>query len=122
MDRVEAGIRTIIAFTDALNRYDVPAMLGLYSEDCVLEAPAPMPDGSVCIGKADISQYWKEFFTRLPEVHLKIEEIFGFGVRCILRWRCDWKDETGDPRHLRGLDLFRLHNGLITENLSYVKG
>lgn len=122
MDRFESGVRTIIAFTEALNRHEIWALLELYSQDCILEAPARMPSGITYRGKTELLHYWQEFFTRMPEARLKTEEIFGFGIRCVLRWRCDWKDEAGSFVLLRGLDLFRVQNGLITEQLSYTKG
>jgi ketosteroid isomerase-like protein len=119
MDRIESGVRTILAFTEAFNRRELSGMLHLISDGCVFE-PASIDNGRVC-GKPAISHYWQEFFTSFPQAHLKIEEAFGFGMRCIARWSCDRIDSSGATYHLRGVDLFRIQDGLISEQLSYIK-
>jgi hypothetical protein len=55
---------------------------------------------------------------------LEVVEAFGrawavlcAGDRVAQRWRYDW-----DGGHIRGVDVFKLRDGKITENLSYVKG
>jgi len=39
-----------------------------------------------------------------------------------MRWRYSWEDEHGQPGHIRGVDVYRMEDGLIAEKLSYVKG
>jgi hypothetical protein len=39
-----------------------------------------------------------------------------------MRWRYSWVDAAGEEGHVRGVDIFQVKNGLITEKLSYVKG
>ena len=51
-----------------------------------------------------------------------IEEVFGMGRRCIVRWRGDGMGASGAPGHVRGVDVFQVRDGLITEMFSYVKG
>jgi predicted SnoaL-like aldol condensation-catalyzing enzyme len=97
-------------------------MMQLMSDDCVFENTAPAPDGAVYSGKEAVTHYWQDFFTLSPNAHINIEEIFGYGTRCIMRWRYDWVDEAGNDGHVRGVDLFRVQNGFICEKLSYVKG
>ena len=121
MQRVETGVRTILAFTDALNHHDLQAMMKLVRDDCVFEAPTPDPDGTVYNGKSALSQYWQTFLDLKPGVHLKIEESIGYGLRSIILWRCDWTDTSGQAFLQRGVDLFRVQNGLIVEHLSYIK-
>ena len=43
MQRVESGVRVVIAFNEAFNRHDLPAMLQLLSDDCVFEETQPRP-------------------------------------------------------------------------------
>jgi predicted SnoaL-like aldol condensation-catalyzing enzyme len=92
------------------------------SGDCVFENTDPAPDGAVYSGKEAITQFWQDFFTQSPQAHITIEEVFGFGIRCIMRWRYDWVDAAGIIGHVRGVDIFRVQNGFICEKLSYVKG
>ena len=122
MSKVEAAPRLVLAFNEAFNRHDVAGMMALMSDDCVFENTAPAPDGTVYSGKAAVTQFWQEFFRESPQAQIKIEEIFGLGLRCVMRWRYVWVDAAGQKGHGRGGDLFRLKNGLICEKLSYVKG
>jgi len=122
MSRLEAGIRVVLEFNDAFNRHDVVGMMQLMSDDCVFENTNPAPDGAVYSGKEVVTQFWHDFFRESPQAHIKIEEIFGFGERCIMRWKYSWVDMGGEKGHVRGVDIFRVRNGSIREKLSYVKG
>jgi predicted SnoaL-like aldol condensation-catalyzing enzyme len=73
-------------------------------------------------GKAAVTQFWQEFFRQSPQAHIEIEEIFGYGERCIMRWRTSWEDTGGEEGHVRGVDIFRVVDASIREKLSYVKG
>jgi predicted SnoaL-like aldol condensation-catalyzing enzyme len=122
MSRLETSIRIVLEFNGAFNRHDVPGMMQLMSDDCVFENTNPAPDGTVYSGKESVTQYWQDFFRESPNAHIEIEEIFGFGYRCIMRWRYDWVDVAGKKEHVRGVDIFQVKNGAIYEKLSYVKG
>lgn len=118
----EAAIHLVLEFNEAFNRHDVTSMMQLMSDDCVFENTAPAPDGTVYLGKAAVTDFWQTFFRQSSQAHIEIEEIFGLGERCIMRWRYSWIDEAGQPGHIRGVDLFRVRNGKIQEKRSYVKG
>lgn len=122
MSRLENSTRLILAFNEAFNRHDVPAMMSLMHADCVFENTDPAPDGTRFAGKEAVTQFWQDFFRDSPEAHIDIEEIFGYGDRCVMRWKYTWVDAAGTQGHVRGVDLFRVRDGLISEKLSYVKG
>lgn len=120
--RIESAVRLVLTFYEALNRHDVAGMMQLFSDDCLLESPGPAPAGAVYSGRGAVTRFWEDFFRESPQAHVEIEKIHGFGMRCIARWRCEWVDAAGHPRHLRGVDLFQERSGLICEQQSYVKG
>ncbi len=122
MARIESAIRIVLEFNEAFNRQDITGMLQLLSEDCVFENTAPAPDGTLYKGKAAIHVYWEDFFRESPKAHLEIEEVFGLGRRCIMRWKYNSVDQAGKQTYVRGVDLFHVKEGLISEKLSYVKG
>ena len=122
MSRVEAPVRVVLAFHEAFNRHDIAAMMQLMSDDCSFENTTPAPDGTVYSGKEAVTRYWQDFFRLSPHAHIEIEEIFGLGIRCVARWRYDWIDAAEEKGHVRGVDLFQVKGGLISEKLSYVKG
>lgn len=120
MSKIEQTMRTVLEFNEAFNRHDVPGMMRLMSEDCVFENTSPAPDGTVYSGKPAVTQFWQDFFQQSPQAHIAIEDIFQMGDRCIMRWKYTWG--AGGAGHVRGVDIFRLRDGLIREKLSYVKG
>jgi predicted SnoaL-like aldol condensation-catalyzing enzyme len=122
MAKIEAAIRVVMAFNDAFNRHDVAGMMLLMSDDCIFENTSPAPDGTVYKGKEAVTQFWHDFFRESPHAHIEIEQLVGLGFRCIMRWRYSWVDIAGNKGHVRGVDIFDVQNGLITEKLSYVKG
>lgn len=122
LSRLELAIRIVLEFNEAFNRHDVPGMMRLLSDDCVFENTSPAPDGTVYSGKEAVTRFWLDFFHESPQAHIEIEEIFGLGIRCMMRWRYDWVDEAGKKGHVRGVDVFQLKNGFICQKLSYVKG
>jgi steroid delta-isomerase-like uncharacterized protein len=123
MSKIETAMRVVMEFNEAFNRHDVPRMMQLMSEDCVFENTDPAPDGTRYAGKEAVKQFWKDFFRQSPSAHIQIEEIFGMGNnRCVMRWRYQWVDAAGKEGHVRGVDIFQVRDGLISEKLSYVKG
>ncbi|MEW5828211.1 MAG: nuclear transport factor 2 family protein [Chloroflexota bacterium] len=122
LSRLESPVRTVLDFNEAFNRHDVAGMMSRMSDDCVFENTAPAPDGTVYSGKEAVTRFWEDFFRQSPQAHIEIEEIFGLGLRCVMRWRYDWVDTAGTKGHVRGVDIFQVRNGLITGKLSYVKG
>lgn len=122
MSRIESAIRVVLKFIEAFNRQDVPGMMQLLSEDCVVESPDPAPDGAVYSGRDALTQFWRAFFSESPSARLEIEEAFSYGYRCIVRWKYEWVDKTEVKRHIRGVDIFQVRDDLICEKLSYIKG
>jgi hypothetical protein len=54
-------------------------------------------------------------------VRFENEELVAFGDRAFARWIFRWTE--GDrPRHVRGVDIFRIAGGRVAEKLAYVKG
>lgn len=121
MARVEAAARTVLAFHQALNRRDLTGMLRLISDDCHFESAAPPPDGTSYAGKEAIRGFWEECLRQFPTGRLEVEEMIGFGNQCVVRWIYEWTNAAGEKRHLRGVDLVRVRNGLICEQRSYAK-
>ena len=122
MSKIESAMRLVLEFNESFNQHDVPAMMKLMSGDCVFENTYPAPDGTRFEGKDAVTKFWEDFFRDAPQAHIEIEEIFGLGERCIMRWTYRWAAQTDPSGHVRGVDVFKVQDGLITEKLSYVKG
>ncbi len=115
-------IATIQQFNEALNRRDIEGMLALLSEDCVFENTYPAPDGTRYEGQDEVRRFWIEFFAASTRAAIETEEIFATGERGVMRWVYHWIDPEGQPGYIRGVDVYRVHQGRVAEKLSYVKG
>lgn len=122
MSKLESSMRLVLAFNEAFNRHDVGGMMERMSEDCVFENTFPAPDGTRIEGREAVTRFWQDFFHQSSQAHIQIEEIFGLGQRCVMRWRYQWVDSAGQSGYVRGVDIFQVRDGLIREKLSYVKG
>ena len=121
MSKIESGIRAVLDFNKACNRYDVPGMMQFFHDDCVFENAVPAPDGAVYTGKEEITNFWVDFFRVSPHAQFKIEDVYGFGKQCVMRWRYIWTDAAGEEQHIRGIDTYKVEDGLICEQRSYLK-
>lgn len=122
MARIEETSRLALAFAEAFNAHDVAAMTQAMAPDCRFESSDPSPHGAVYSGKQAIQQYWQTLFEKHPAIQLEVEDVFGYGFRSVLRWRCSWQSLEAKSQEVRGVDIFVVKNGAIREQFSYSKG
>ena len=109
-------IDTVNLFGAAWAEHDLEAALALISEDCVFDNTDPAPDGTSFVGRDAIRLAWQPIFDD-KDAHFDVEETVIAGERIVQRWVYTWRDG-----HVRGIDLFKIRDGLVSEKLSYVKG
>ena len=115
-------LASIHRFNDAFNRQDVDAVMAAMTEDCVFENTSPAPDGERHQGQAAVRAFWQRFFTSSPNARFETEDIFASGDRAVVRWLYRWIERDGRHGHVRGVDVFRVRDGKVSEKLAYVKG
>ena len=106
----------VARFGAAFARRDVDAVMAAMTDDCVFESTAP-PDGVRHEGRAAVRAAWTEFFAASAEASFETEEQIVCGDRVVAQWRYTWVDG-----HVRGIDVYRVRDGLVAEKVSYVKG
>jgi ketosteroid isomerase-like protein len=106
-------------FGAAFDARDVDAIMRCMTTDCVFESTAPA-DGERYIGPAEVRRAWTELFAGSTDAQFSTEARFSWGDRATVQWRYEWGG--ADPGHVRGVDLFRVRDGLVAEKISYVKG
>jgi hypothetical protein len=112
----DAGTEEVVRrFNAAWGAHDLAAALALISDDCVFESTSP-PDGQRYAGLAAIRAAWQPIFDDQAS-HFTVEDSFAAGSHVVQRWRYDW-----DGGHIRGVDIFAVRDGLVTEKIAYVKG
>jgi hypothetical protein len=122
MAKLENAIRLVLDFVAAFNNHSIPGMLELLSDDCFFETAFPAPGGLLYSGRAEITHYLHDTFDQYLEAHIEIEEIFSLSFRCVMRWRLEWLSGSGEQSHLRGVDIFQVKDGLISQCVSYTRG
>ena len=117
-------LAAIARFNAAFDRHDVDGVMAAMTNDCLFENTGPAPDGERYEGAAAVRAFWDRFFEWNPRAKFVAEEQFAAGDRCVVRWRYDWSNgaETEGVHHVRGVDIFRVRDGLVAEKLCYVKG
>jgi hypothetical protein len=74
------------------------------------------------VGQSAVRAFWQEFFREANQTRIESEELFAHDDRCVMRWVYRWTDASGTAGHVRGVDVYKIENGLIAAKLSYVKG
>jgi ketosteroid isomerase-like protein len=105
-------------FNAAFVRHEASLLDGLIAEDCVMESVEPAPDGTRLVGRAACLTFWKNLANNRDGAFTD-EDILVFGDNAIIRWR--YQFGPGLAKHVRGVNVMRLRDGLIVEALGYVK-
>lgn len=106
----------VATFGAAWECHDLDAAMELVSDDCVFDNTSPAPDGTRYVGHAAIRGAWSGIFND-SSARFEAEETFAAGDRVVQLWRYTWADG-----HVRGVDVFRVRDGKVSEKFSYVKG
>jgi steroid delta-isomerase-like uncharacterized protein len=122
MDRDADALDLLDRFGAAFNAQDLDATLALMTDDCLFESTTP-PDGVRAEGKDAVRRAFADFFAASAGARFDTEEQFVAQDRAVVRWRYTWPPSGGAPAgSVRGVDVFRLRDGLVAEKCSYVKG
>jgi ketosteroid isomerase-like protein len=114
--------RTIIdRFNEAFNQHDADAVALWLTDDTVFEDTSPAPDGQRIEGKAAVVAFWRGWFARNPDAVFEAEDVIVSLDRAVVRWVYR-KVRSGQPWHLRGVDVFTVRDGKVAAKLAYVKG
>lgn len=96
--------------------HDLETALALVTDDVVFDATGPAPDGTAHHGRDALREAWRPIFDDSSS-SFEVEESFGSADRVVQRWIYRFADG-----HVRGVDVYRVRDGLIAEKRSYVKG
>jgi ketosteroid isomerase-like protein len=117
----QATARVVEAFNEAVNRHDVDAMVALSHPQLVFEGTTP-PDGERLSGRGQVRAFWEELFRQSPNARVETESMIVAGECCTALLTFVFDSERPEAGHVRGVDVLRVQDGLITEKFSYVKG
>ena len=105
----------------AWSAHDIPALLGLFTEDCVYE---DMAMGVVNRGKQDLRHFAEEVFKTMPDFHLQFPRRFATEHSGASEWiiTATWNglfegvDCTGRKITFTGLSMYTFRDGKLASN------
>jgi ketosteroid isomerase-like protein len=105
-------------FNQAFMQHEGSLLDGLIAEDCVMESVEPAPDGTRYVGRDACLEFWQKLANNRDGA-FTAEDITAIDERAIIRWR--YRFGPGLSKSVRGVNVMRVRDGLITEALGYVK-
>lgn len=115
-------ITLVTEFEECFNTGDIDGLMSRMTEDPVFEHIAP-PATSVGRheGQAAVRAVWESLPEHFPSAHFRIDDIFSSGDRCSCRYTLSFKGDDGETIIRRGVDIFRIVDGKISEKLAYLE-
>jgi ketosteroid isomerase-like protein len=115
---LRTAAQVIERFNHAFTHHDPDALDDLIADDCVMEAIQPAPDGERVEGREACLTFWRAL-AEDRTTRFTPEDVTVDGDRATIRWRYRYGDGPADS--VRGVNLMRVRDGLITEALGYSK-
>ena len=110
--------QTINLFNDAFRRRDKNAMAALVHEDCLMVSAQPSPDGTAYSGKDACVEFWAELMAD-ESTTFEVQHVFADGDWAAVRWR--YRFGPTDAESVLGVNVTRVSDGLVLEQLGYTK-
>jgi ketosteroid isomerase-like protein len=115
-------VETLQRLVDAFNAHDLDAVMGFFTDDCVLEMPrGPDPWGRRFQGREAVRVGLVSRFAGLPDVHYGDDRHWVSGNRGCSEWLLTGTTTQGERIEVRGCDLFEFRGGKIARKDSYWK-
>jgi ketosteroid isomerase-like protein len=115
-------VETLRRLVRAFNAHDLDAVMGFFTEDCVLELPrGPHPWGNRFQGARAVREGLATRFAGIPDVHYGDDRHWVSGDRGCSEWLLTGTTVQGEPVEVRGCDLFEFSGGKIARKDSYWK-
>jgi len=105
-----------VRWIEAFNRHDVAALVDLYAENAVhhspkLRAARPETLGRIT-GKAALTEWWRDAFTRLPGLRYELQTVTADATRVFIVY----ERHVAGEAVLRVAECFSVRDGQIAES------
>ena len=121
-DTGKVTVETLRRLVDAFSAHDLDAVMGFFTDDCVLEMPrGPDPWGRRLQGREAVRSGLASRFAGIPDVHYGDDRHWVSGDRGCSEWLLTGTTTQGEPVEARGCDLFEFRGDKIARKDSYWK-
>jgi len=115
-------VETLERLLDAFNAHDLDAVMGFFTDDCVLDMPrGPDPWGRRLEGRDRVREGLASRFAGIPDVHYGDDRHWVAGDRGSSEWLLTGTSMEGKTIEVRGCDLFEFRRDKIVRKDSYWK-
>ncbi len=113
--RIEASVRTVMRYLQALQRHDGEALRALLDPACLfVDAWGTEHPGA----EAELT-FWQTLWARAPHLTLESEQLYNLGMRCVAVWHITGLPDVTQPLH--GMSLFLVVQERIREHRAYIQ-
>ena len=107
---------------DGFNRHDLDAIMALFADDCVFEAPrGPDPWGRRFEGRAAVRDGLAARFMGIPDVSYEGHGDFVSGERGVSEWTLRGTTVDGERLEVRGCDIWTFRGDEVLVKNSFWK-
>jgi lactoylglutathione lyase len=118
----EPATAVLEGFLAAFNAHDVDAIMGFFTDDCVMEMPrGPAPGGRRLVGQDAVREGVRSRFEGIPDIRYEDDRHWVCGDRAVSEWTIRGTQRTGEPIEVRGCDLLEFSGGRISRKDSFWK-
>ena len=122
MAAVDVKLDVLERLVDGYNRHDVEAIMALFADECVFEAPrGPDPWGRRFVGKEEVARAVATRFDGIPDVHYGDGAHFVAGDRGASEWTLTGTTVGGERLEVRGCDLWTFDGDKLARKDSFWK-
>jgi ketosteroid isomerase-like protein len=122
MAAVDVKLDVLERLVDGYNRHDVEAIMALFADECVFEAPrGPDPWGRRFVGKEEVARAVATRFDGIPDVHYGDGAHFVAGDRGASEWTLTGTTVDGERLEVRGCDLWTFDGDKLARKDSFWK-
>ena len=107
---------------EGFNDHDLGAIMELFSDDCVFEAPrGPEPWGRRFVGRKEVREGLAARFHGIPDVRYEDASHFVSGDRSASEWTLRGTTTDGESLEVRGCDLWTFRGDKVVRKDSFWK-
>lgn len=102
------------SYWEAEMRHDIEGVLSHYHPSAEF-----IPNGKRLVGHAEISTFYEDLGGKFPGLEVEIVREVGEGDTVALEWRAVLTDAAGNAKHLFGVNIVSIEDGLFRRVTAY---
>jgi hypothetical protein len=115
----ESDVQTIREVYDAFGRGDIPAVMGVMTDDVVFHVPDNLPHGPGATGPEEVGEFFERLGSTWTEFELDIMDFVDGGDKVFVRGRARGQ-LNGNPTTYGFVHVFHVQEGKVPHFDEYI--